>query len=267
MRDREQDHPWLIRNTAPGPGRTISVTPETSDFQFISAGRIILDDDVSTITARNDGAETTLLVLAGSGTIAVGDERYDVSRYDGVYIPRDIEFTVTTHGNLDIFEGSAPTDVVAQSRHIRFEDIKEEEGMYLKVGTEPAYRDIYKVLADNVEGGKLLTGITLSKPGNWTSWPPHEHAATQEELYLFFDMPEHGFATQFIYTDLADPEFVRPVYADDAVVIVKGYHPNVAAPGFPCNFAWLLCSLEDTTWRHVGGVNVQPEYQMDTGLR
>lgn len=267
MHDTEQDHPWLIRNTAPCPGRTISVTPENSEFQFISAGRIILDSDTSTVTARNAGAETTLLVLAGSGIITVGDTSYDVSKYDGVYVPRDIEFTISTDGKLDVFEGSAPTEVDAPARHVRFDDIKDQDGMYLKVGVEPAYRDIYKVLADNIDGGKLLTGITLSKPGNWTSWPPHEHAATQEELYLFFDMPEHGFATQYIYTNLENPEFIRPVYADDAVVIVKGYHPNVAAPGFPCNFAWLLCSLEDRTWRHVGGVNVQPEYEMETGLK
>ena len=267
MQNTQQDHPWLIRNTAPGPGRTIAVTPETSDFQFISAGRIVLRDDVRAISARNEGAETTLLILAGKGRVTVGDESFDVSRYDGVYVPRDREFSVSTDSQLDIFEGSAPTEVEAPVRHVRFDEIRNEEGMYLKVGEEPAYRDIYKVLADNIDGGKLLTGITLSKPGNWTSWPPHEHAATQEELYLFFDMPENGFATQYIYTDLENPEFIRPVYADDAVVIVKGYHPNVAAPGFPCNFAWLLASLEDRTWRKVGGVNVQPEYQMETGLK
>jgi 5-deoxy-glucuronate isomerase len=110
-----------------------------------------------------------------------------------------------------------------------------------------------------------MTGVTMSRPGNWTSWPPHEHAATQEELYLFFDMPRFG--TQYVYTSLDTPELITPVYEDDAVVIVKGYHPNVAVPGFPINFAWLLCSLEDTTYRKLGGVNVQPEFLMETGLK
>ena len=260
------DHKWLIRNTASQKGRNISVTPENSEFQYISAGRIILDSEVSRISAVNEGAETTLLVLNGKGNINVGDQNYPVSKFDGVYIPRGAEFSVETNDSLDVFEGSAPTEVEATPYHVRFDDIKDQEGMYLKVGQEPAYRDIYKVIAENVEGGKLLTGVTLSKPGNWTSWPPHEHAATQEELYLFFDIPSPGFATQFIYTQLENPEFAHPVYADDAVVIVKGYHPNVAAPGFPCNFAWLLCSLEDTTYRKVGGVNVQPEFMMETGL-
>lgn len=261
------DHKWLIRNTAAKKGRTISVTPENSEFKYISAGRIILDSETPTATAQNIGAETTLLVLSGTGRVRIADQTFHVTRFDGVYVPRGIEFTVETDSNVDIFEGNAPTEVEAQPAHVRFDDIKDQEGMYLRVGTEPAYRDIYKVLAENVDGGKLLTGTTLSKPGNWTSWPPHEHAATQEELYLFFDIPSPGFATQFIYTNLQNPEFVQPVYADDAVVIVKGYHPNVAAPGFPCNFAWLLCSLEDRTYRKVGGVNVQPEFMMDTGLK
>jgi len=260
-------HPWLIRNTASGKGRNIMITPENSQFKFICAGRIILDADVPSVTARNDGRETTLLVLHGSGRVRVNGESFDVTRFDGVYLPRGAEFTVETDDALDCLEGSAPTDLTFPAQHVRHADVSQQEGMFLKVGAEPYYREIHKVIAENVQGAKLLTGVTMSKPGNWTSWPPHEHAATQEELYLFFDMPAPGFGTQYIYHTLEDPELVAPVYENDAVTIVQGYHPNVAAPGFPINFAWLLCSLEDLTWRRVGGVNVQPEFAMDTGLR
>ncbi len=260
-------HSWLIKNTASRKGRNISITPETTDFALISAGRIILDGEAPSVTARNEGSETTLLVLHGEGTVRVGEESFQVSRFDGVYIPRGEEFTVETGTSIDIFEGSAPTELVFPVAHARHAELREQESMYLKVGAEPYYREIHKVITENVEGAKLLTGVTMSKPGNWTSWPPHEHAATQEELYLFFDMPKPGFGTQYIYTSLEAPEMITPVYEDDAVVIVKGYHPNVAAPGFPINFAWLLCSLEDLTWRKLGGVNVQPEFLMETGLR
>lgn len=260
-------HPWLVRNTASAKGRNICITPETTPFQFIHAGRILLDADVRSVTACNQGRETTLLVLHGEGRVRVGNETFAVERFDGVYVPRGAEFMVETDGALDIMEGSAPTDLEFPAHHVRHAEAREQEGMHLKVGAEPYYREIHKVIAENVKGAKLLTGVTLSKPGNWTSWPPHEHAATQEELYLFFDMPKPGFGTQYIYHSLENPELVAPVYDGDAVTIVEGYHPNVAAPGYPINFAWLLCSLEDLTWRKVGGVNVQPEFQMDTGLR
>lgn len=261
------EHRWLIRNTAARKGRTVFCSPATSDFRYISAARIVLDTECPRVTAVNEGAETTLLVLHGSGRVSVDGTTYDVARLDGVYVPRGAEFTVETDGALDILEGSAPTELLFPAAHVRHEENRVREGMYLKVGAEPFYREIHKVIAENVEGAKLLTGVTMSSPGNWTSWPPHEHAATQEELYLFFDMPRPGFGTQFVYTDLAAPELITPVYEDDAVTLVKGYHPNVAAPGYPINFAWLLCSLEDRTYRKVGGVNVQPEFQMETGLR
>jgi 5-deoxy-glucuronate isomerase len=87
-------------------------------------------------------------------------------------------------------------------------------------------------------------------------------------LYLFYDIPRPGFGTQFIYSNLENPEFSLPVYENDAVTIVEGYHPNVAAPGYPMNFVWVLCSLEDDTWRTLTNVNVQPGFEtMPTGLR
>jgi 5-deoxy-glucuronate isomerase len=258
---------WLIRNTSKNHGRTVVVTPENSDFRFLSMARIVLGAGDPPVTARNEGAETTLLVLGGSGRITVGEESFSVGKFDGVYVGRGQEFTVEADGTIDIVEGSAQTDVAAPTRHVRHDEIAQNADLHLNVGAAPAQREIYKVVAENVDGGKLLTGVTLSEPGNWTSWPPHEHAATQEELYLFFDMPAPGFATQYLYDELLDPAAAQIVYNDDAVVIARGYHPNVAPPGFRVNFAWLLCSLEDRTWRKVGGVNVQPEFAGETGLR
>jgi 5-deoxy-glucuronate isomerase len=180
-----------------------------------------------------------------------------------------LEFSCSTDDSFDLVESSCPTEKTHPTKYVNYaKDVKESESLTLHVGAEPYYRDIHKVIAENVEGSRILMGVTMSKPGNWTSWPPHEHAATREELYLFFDMPKPGFGTQYIYSNLQGPEFIQPVYEDDAVTIVKGYHPNVAAPGYPINFCWALCSLEDDTWRSLGGVNVQPGFEaMPTGLR
>ncbi len=262
-------HAWLFRNTAAQKGRFITITPDTSDFATISAGRIILEAGMAPVVAQNEGSETTLLCLHGSGEVRIGAERFQVSKYDGVYVGRGEAFEVSTTGFIDIVEASAPTAKTWPSKYVNFEkEVKPSDSLTLHVGAEPYYRDIHKVLAENVEGSRLLMGVTMSKPGNWTSWPPHEHAATREELYLFFDMPKPGFGTQFIYSDLENPEFVLPVYEDDAVTIVEGYHPNVAAPGYPINFCWVLCSLEDDTWRTLANVNVQAGFEsMPTGLR
>ncbi len=245
------------------------MTPQNSEFKFLSAGRIILDNEVSSASGVNPGAETTLLCLHGEGAVTVEGISYQLSRFDGMYIPRGVAFEVTTDSNIDIIEASCQTEKTHPVRFVSYEnEVKGSDSLTLHVGAEPYYRDIHKVIAENVEGSRILMGVTMSKPGNWTSWPPHEHAATREELYLFFDIPKPGFGTQFIYSNLENPEFAQPVYEDDAVTIVSGYHPNVAAPGYPINFCWALCSLEDDTWRSLGGVNVQPGFEsMPTGLR
>ena len=260
---------WLFRNTASKPGRNISITPANSDFKCISTGRIILNKDTPQAFGLNPEAETTLLCLSGIATVIVDNKEYSLSRFDGMYISRGLDFEVKTSDACDLVEASAPTSKVHPVRYVNYEsEVKNSDSLTLRVGAEPYYRDIHKVIAENVEGSRLLMGVTMSKPGNWTSWPPHEHADTREELYLFFDMPRPGFGTQFIYNDLMSPEFSQPVFENDAVTIVEGYHPNVAAPGYPINFCWVLCSLEDDTWRTLANVNVQKGFEsMPTGLK
>ena len=259
---------WLFRNTASRVGRNISITPTTSEFKMISAGRIILRDETRNASGQNTGSETSLVCLHGNGIVRTCGKEFSIGRFDGVYVPRGEMFEVLTETTIDIVESSAPTTKVFEPALAKYADIKNDNNLTLHVGAEPYYRDIHKILCENVRGARLLTGVTMSKPGNWTSWPPHEHAATREELYLFFDMPAPGFGTQYIYTELAKPEFVENVFENDAAVIVKGYHPNVAAPGYPINFCWALCSLEEETWRTLANVNVQPGFEsMPTGLR
>jgi 5-deoxy-glucuronate isomerase len=33
-----------------------------------------------------------------------------------------------------------------------------------------------------------MTSLCWGNPGGWTAWPPNEHAAKREEIYVYFDM-------------------------------------------------------------------------------
>jgi len=105
-----------------------------------------------------------------------------------------------------------------------------------------------------------MAGVTFSTPGNWTSWPPHEHSKLLEEAYLYIDMPAPSFGVQFVYTDPNDPELVQVVREGDCVLMPQGYHPNVAAPGGQINFLWMMAAITEGDDRQFGVVNVQPEY-------
>ena len=107
---------------------------------------------------------------------------------------------------------------------------------------------------------KVVVVTTFSAPGNWTSWPPHEHAEMLEEAYLYIDMPAPAFGVQFVYTNTGDPEIATFVRDGDVVLMPNGYHPNVAAPGSCINFLWMMAANREGVDRQFGVVNVQPEF-------
>ena len=116
------------------------------------------------------------------------------------------------------------------------------------------------LLGKNIEAGRIVAGITFSTPGNWTSWPPHEHTQMLEEAYLYFDMPAPSWGIQLVYTDPEAPELAVVVREGDVVLMPGGYHPNVAAPGGSINFLWMMAAHREGVDRQFGVVNVQPEY-------
>ena len=123
-----------------------------------------------------------------------------------------------------------------------------------------AKRELNVLMGKNVEAGRIMAGVTFSEHGNWTSWPPHEHAVLAEEAYLYIDMPAPAFGVQYVYTDRESPEIATFVREGDCVIIPQGYHPNVAAPGARIGFLWFMAAHREGLDRQFGVVNVQPEF-------
>ena len=108
--------------------------------------------------------------------------------------------------------------------------MQSDEKLHFVAGATGARREINILLGSNIHAGRLVAGVTRSLPGNWTSWPPHEHAAMLEEIYVYIDMPAPSFGLQLVYTDEISPAEVEVVREGDAVLLPEGYHPNVAIP-------------------------------------
>ena len=119
--------------------------------------------------------------------------------------------------------------------------------------------DLNILIGKNVQASRIMAGVTFSSPGNWTSWPPHEHAAMLEEAYLYV-MPAPAFGIQLVYTDAREPELAVVVREGDCVLMPEGYHPNVAAPGGQINFLWMMAARREEVDRKYGAVNIQPEF-------
>ena len=160
----------------------------------------------------------------------------------------------------DLAELSAPVEGSYPVQFVSFREVRRNPKLHIIAGSPPAERDMNVLIGSNVRAGRIMTGVTFSRPGNWTSWPPHEHSRMLEEAYLYIDMPAPSFGVQFVYTDPSDPELVQVVREGDVVLMPKGYHPNVSAPGGQINFMWMMAAVREGEDRKYGVVNVQPEY-------
>ena len=257
----------VVKETHKNKGRSLSVAPGKTASRNLHYGRIILDAGDAPLAFETATRETGLICLNGSANIVTGDDSFTLNRYDAVYIPRDSGVTVSTDGGCDLAEVAAPVEKQYPIQFVSFAEVRNDPALHFMAGKPPIERDLNILLGKNVDAGRIMAGVTFSTPGNWTSWPPHEHAAMLEELYVYYDMPAPAFGVQFVYTDAEEPEFVGVVRDGDAVVMPKGFHPNVSVPGHTISFVWLMAAHREVEDRQFGVVTVQPGFDREgTGL-
>ena len=257
----------VFRKTNAHAGRHISISPENSSMRHLAYGRIRLDAKKSTESFATENREMGLICLSGQAVVTVDQKEIEIWQYDAIYIPRDSSVTVTTKASVDIAEVS--TDVANRYplQVVRYAEVSKDPGLKFSTGGPGCTRHLNMLLAKNIEAGRLVAGFTQADPGNWTSWPPHEHAAMLEEIYVYFDMPDPSFGVQLVYTNTAEPEVATVVRDGDAVLIPNGYHPNVSVPGHRICFLWAMAAHREVADRQFGVVNVQPGFnQGATGL-
>ena len=258
----------IVRDTASRKGRTVSVAPGKVATRHLRYGRVILDAGDATLVFQTGECETGLVCLKGSATIRVGEASHELGRYDALYAPRDVTIAIAPGADgCDVAEIAAPVAASHPVQVVRFADVQRDPGLHFEAGGPSAKRDLNVLIGKNVQAGRIMAGVTFSQPGNWTSWPPHEHAAMLEEAYLYIDMPAPAFGIQLVYTNAREPELATIVREGDIVLMPQGYHPNVAAPGGAINFLWMMAANREDDDRQYGVVNVHPDFAaMGSGL-
>jgi len=251
----------IIRNTAARKGRTWSVVPGKTAAQHLYYGRIILDADAAPLEVDTETRETALVSLKGEARVGVDGKAYRLEPYDSLYVPRDSTFTVTAGSNgCDLAEIAAPVSGTYPIQFVSYADVQRDSGLHFRAGGDASRRELNILIGKNVEAGRIMAGVTFSAPGNWTSWPPHEHATLAEEAYLYIDMPRPAFGVQLVYASSDEPELATIVHEGDIVLMPQGYHPNVAAPGGSINFLWMMAANREREDRLFGVVNVHPDF-------
>ena len=257
----------------PGDGDLVTLTPADAGWTWTGLRVLALEPGVER-TVVTGGSEVFVLPLAGGvrvtvATEAAPDQReatYDLLGRDSVfarvtdfaYAGRDSVLTLVSEGGAEV---AIPAAVCERRRPPAYgpaEDVAVEVR-----GAGAATRQVTGFGVPGVwdHAEKLVACELLTPPGNWSSYPPHKHDATEpcevvnEEIYYYrvagpdqVTPSEQGFGLHRTYTGAEhDKAGLDPIDLDvevrdgDVVLVPHGYHgPCVAAPGYPMYYLNVL---------------------------
>jgi 5-deoxy-glucuronate isomerase len=191
------------------------------------------------VDLRADGA--TYGDLGGRTSVFAG-------KATGVYLPPATDSRLTGRSAALLALCSAPSTSPGPVQVIRPDQVQVN-----RVGNWNWRREVHNVVGDNVpQAQRLVVGETFNPPGNWSSYPPHKHEVDaypeevrMEEIYYYRFNPGQGFGLQRLYTDDRSLDVAYTVEDGDTVLLPRGYHPIVAAPGYQLYYLWMLAGHTD----------------------
>lgn len=185
--------------------------------------------------------ERCLVVLSGDVVFEVDGALNEVVGRSGVfaglphaqYLPPGTSCDVTATTSAVIGIGKAPASGRFAPRFITPEDVTVEIR-----GGHNAQRQITHLI-DPGQAEHLLCVEVYTPSGNWSSYPPHRHDEYEpgvevdlDEVYHYRIDPADGWGMQRLYDDARELDDVVVVGDGDTVLVRRGYHPVVMAPGY-----------------------------------
>ena len=212
-------------------------------------------------SAHTGTHESVIDVLSGAVTLEVAGKR-ELSlgnRSDPfslgptfICLPPQTSYSITSvTPTADLLVVEAPADPGETVTIVQPEDAPARA-----VGAANWARQVWPGTATAPGTKRLMVGETINPPGGWSSYPPHKHdeekpptEAIYEEVYFFLFKPRGGFGLQRIYERREADDAINDTYAvedGDTIIIPRGYHPVVAAPGYQMAYVWALCGTGHT---------------------
>lgn len=262
----------------PDPGDLVTVTPADAGWSWAGLRVLELLPGVPRAVGLGEN-EAFVLPLSGSCQVSVAsatrpaivEAEYDLAGRDSVftrvtdfvYVGRD---SVATLVSADGAEVALPTARCSGRRPSAY---GAAENVPVEIrGAGPATRQVtgFGIPGAWDHAEKLVACELLTPPGNWSSYPPHKHDATDpcpvvnEEIYYYriaaadqVTPSGDGFGLHRTYTGpehtaagLDDVDLTVEVRDGDVVLIPYGYHgPCVAAPGYPMYYLNVLAGPAD----------------------
>jgi 5-deoxy-glucuronate isomerase len=240
-------------------GLVVDVTPEDAGWSWTGL-RVLRLRPGMPVTIRTGPSEIFVLPLAGTVDVDVaGQARFSLAGRDSVFSgPSDFVY-VGRDGTVELHSAAGAEVALPASRCA--ERLPAVYGPAAEVpiesrgaGNAARYVRNFGVPGVWEHAEKLICCEVVTPPGNWSSYPPHKHDASEpctvvnEEIYYYriagsdqVTPSRTGFGYHRTYTGpeheaagLGPIDELVEVRDQDVVLIPYGYHgPCIAAPGYP----------------------------------
>ena len=230
-----------------GYGKLIVVPPNDPNMEFVHMEYLRLKQGDEIKVGRLD-REIGILLMGGEFTVSwEGKTKAIKGRKDPfsglphcVYVPANKEVKIIADTDFEAAVYGTPADQIGEVGFVSPEDIT-----VLHIGENEWEVNGYFVINSEFPAQRLIIGETQIPAGHWCSVPSHSHEkdvpgkeSRLEEIYLFKFKPSQGFGMQGLYTDDRTLDHGYIIRNNDVILIPRGYHPNVAGPGYEMRMFW-----------------------------
>jgi 5-deoxy-glucuronate isomerase len=238
------------RSSNDTPGFSTIVDANAQDLTAdLSVHRLNLQKGETT-TIRKKDQELSFALIRGSASIEISGQKSALRKLDSFYLPGNEAVAITAGEDCSFYIGGAVYEGYGDV-YIHHYDPDLPIGDVRQVHGKPPYqRDVYMTLGPHIEASRLITGLTWSEVGKWSSWPPHQHEKDLEEAYCYFDMPSPAFGIHVSYLESGKPTHAHIVQSGDIVLAPKGYHPTTASPHNKNAYFWVLAAHSHASRRY-----------------
>tara|TARA_Y100000590_G_scaffold469753_1_gene659536 strand:- start:2245 stop:3087 length:843 start_codon:yes stop_codon:yes gene_type:complete len=170
---------------------------------------------------------------------------------EGAYIPTNIKSKIICKSeNAEIFISGAKFDKILKPFEIKSKDLD-----VVQYGSDETktHRKIKHILGSNHHervGRLLCNELYTVGQGGWSGFPPHKHdtdnppnETRHDETYNYRFKPNNGFGFQLFQKKDGALGEASHIINGSTVLIDKGYHPCVVAPGYEMYYFTILGGL------------------------
>ena len=207
------------------------------------------------------GYETAIVPATGTVDVdvegvrfsAIGNRGVDVwdGEPEGIYVPTGAKARmVCVSDHAEVFVAGAKFDGVLTPFAVRVADIDKVQYGSDDTKTHRKIKHIFGTKYRERVGRLLVSELFTVGQGGWSGFPSHKHDTDRlpletrhDETYNFRFRPDHGFGMQLVQREDGKVGDAYHIVNGSTVVLDKGYHPCVTAPGYEMYYFTILGGL------------------------